>query len=131
MFALSSSREGAPNSPITVPLDGTDGDQLDAQGNPIQGPGMGGQGRITNVTIDPGDSNQGTITLTGTPVGAAGPLAIYEQDQLPTLVQVVFDLTDPNDRTRSIDGFSLTNVIGTSAGMNGSENWKLTAHSGD
>lgn len=123
MFRVTSARDGAPDATITVELDGRN--EVGAQISQIDGK----QQPNHQIAIDKGDSTVGTLTVTAIAVGKTTAEPVFESDELTPLV---IDLATANEPlTRSIENNALDSIVVTGAGMDGSNNWKVTISSGD
>lgn len=124
MFKVQSSRIGAVDTAITVPLDGKNetGANLSAGSN-------GRQQSNHQISIDQTDSTVGTLTVTAISVGKSIAEPVFEDDGTTALV---IDLSVANEPlTRSIENNALESIIVTGAGMDGSNDWRVTISSGD
>lgn len=123
MFEVKSVRTGAPDTVITVELDGKN--EVGSQISKTDGK----QQPNHQISIDQADSTVGTLTVTAISVGKTISEPVFEEDGTTPLV---IDLSVANEPlTRSIENNSLDSIIVTGAGMDGSDDWKVTISSGD
>jgi len=125
MFNLQSSRSADVNTTVQVPLDGTDGTGI---GSPAQ---MGGQCVRHAISINPGDSTAGTITVLAKTIGrpTAEPVFI---DVAGVDTPWVIDLSVSNEPlSREINGFQIEYFEFQAAGMDGATQFTPLIASGD
>jgi len=120
-FFIKSSNTGAPDTDITVNLDG---------GKDGSGPaGKGAQAVKHMISIDPADSTAGTVTVTAQTYGGVSGETVFESDGTTPLS---IDLSDVNKSfTRKLEGYSFESITFSSSGMDGAQDWTATVNSGD